>query len=62
LKVYNILGQEVKTIVNGYCQPGIFDYKWDGCDNNGITVAQGIYVCKLEKDSEAITRKIVVLK
>jgi|GEM_PF-1233128 M6 family metalloprotease-like protein len=62
LKVYNILGQEVKTIVNDYCRSGIFDYKWDGCDNSGITVAQGIYVCKLEKDSETITRKIVVLK
>ncbi|MDZ7374074.1 MAG: T9SS type A sorting domain-containing protein [candidate division KSB1 bacterium] len=57
LKVYNLLGQEVATLVNGYRQAGQHWVTFDGSDLPG-----GVYVYRLEYDGKSVTRKLVLLK
>jgi hypothetical protein len=48
LTVYNILGQEIKSLTNERQQPGRHIVYWDGTDQQGQPVASGIYLYRLE--------------
>ena len=51
LKVFNILGQEVATIVNGVQGASHFKAQWDGRNGKGHQVSTGIYFYQLEATS-----------
>ena len=44
LKIFNILGQEVKTLINQISKAGFYNIQWDGKDNLNQRVASGIYI------------------
>ena len=44
LRIFNILGQEVKTLVNQISKAGFYTVEWDGKDNLNQKVASGIYI------------------
>jgi hypothetical protein len=48
LKIYNILGQKVKVLVDEYQNAGYKSAKWDGKDDQGREVASGIYFYRLQ--------------
>jgi len=62
LKVYNILGQEVRTLVNEPQDAGFYEVVWDSRDDSGNPVATGIYFYRLQADNLTETRKMVLLK
>lgn len=63
LKIYNILGQEVKTLINKNMSPGNYEVQWDGTNNLGQKVSSGIYIYRMETNSEYVkTRKMLYLK
>ncbi len=62
LKVYNTLGQEVKTLVNGIQAKGQKSIIWDGKDNQGKILGSGIYFCRLQTNNYEQSRKIILLK
>lgn len=62
LRIFNVLGQEVRTLVNGYQRAGLHLVRWDGCDHLGCRVASGIYLCELRAGGERQTRKMVLLR
>ena len=47
LKIYNLLGQEVKSLVDEPQEPGYYTVTWNGTDNEGYPVASGIYFYRL---------------
>lgn len=47
LAVYNINGQLVKTLYEGFASAGYFGVTWNGTDQSGINVSSGIYYCVL---------------
>ncbi len=49
LKVYDICGKLVRTLVNESKPAGTYTMKWDGRDNRGKKVASGIYLYRIEK-------------
>ncbi len=57
LKVYDILGKEVETLVNGKLQPGTYEVTWDA---SGFGSGVYFYRCLVSGFSE--TKKMVVLK
>lgn len=57
LKVYNILGQEVATLVNGYQKSGNYQVVF-----NGQGLASGIYLYRLHSQSSSITKKMILLQ
>ncbi len=66
LKVYNILGQEVRTLVAGEQRAGNYQVKWEGKDNFSQDVSSGIYLYRLavkgDRSWVTRTRKTVLLR
>ncbi len=62
LKIYNVLGQLVRTLVNEPKEPGSYEVIWDGKDESGDEVASGVYFYKLETEDFSQTKKMVLMK
>jgi hypothetical protein len=57
LKVFDILGKEVATLINGKLQPGTYESIFDG--NN---VKSGVYFFRLQSGSFSETKKMILVK
>ena len=62
LHIYNLLGQKVRTLVAGPVIAGYHEVRWDGRDEQGLFVASGVYLYRLEVDSVELTRKLLFLR
>ncbi len=62
LKIYNILGQQVMTIIDGVVGPGKIEAEWDGTDSMGRKVPSGIYISCLRLKNETKFRKIMLVR
>jgi len=62
LVVYDILGQTVKTLVDGGMHAGSFVVDWDGTNQSGTQVSSGMYFYRLTTDDFTATKKMVLLK
>ncbi|MDQ7815961.1 MAG: fibronectin type III domain-containing protein [Melioribacteraceae bacterium] len=62
VKVYDMLGREVKTLVNDYRNAGNHTMNWNGDDNSGQKVASGTYIYRITAGSFVATKKMVLLK
>ncbi|MCZ6776624.1 MAG: T9SS type A sorting domain-containing protein, partial [Ignavibacteria bacterium] len=62
LKIYNSLGQEIRTLVDANQTPGQKSEVWDGKDNLGREVSSGIYVCRLIAGENIQSRKMLLLR
>ncbi len=62
LKIYNVLGQEVRTITNAYMEKGNHRLYWDGINDQGEHVASGIYIYNLEAGGMQLSKKMTYLK
>lgn len=51
LRVYDLLGREIRTLVNENQYAGNYSVVWDGNDNNGNSVCTGIYYYMLQLDN-----------
>ncbi|MDD4050929.1 MAG: FlgD immunoglobulin-like domain containing protein [candidate division Zixibacteria bacterium] len=60
--VFNILGQNIKDLVDGYMEAGYHQVVWDGKDRSGDAVASGIYFYKISANNFSDTKKMVLLK
>ena len=62
LKIYNILGQEVVTLVDGAKEAGYHSVKWDGTDNSGQEVPSGVYLYRITAGTWSDAKRMVLLK
>lgn len=62
LRIYNMRGQLVETLIDRTMVPGSHTVTWSGRDSRGLSVSSGIYIYTLEAGSEKSARKMVVLK
>jgi hypothetical protein len=62
LKLYNILGKEVRELVNIKQSSGNYTVIWDGKDNSGKEVGSGIYFYQLRAGDPKETKKLVLIK
>jgi hypothetical protein len=58
ISIYDISGRLVKSIQNGFQQPGFYSISWDGQSQNGETVSSGLYFCLLTADG---TNKSIIM-
>jgi hypothetical protein len=63
LRVYNLLGQEIRTLYSGQVQTGKHYFNWDGSDQSGHKMPTGIYLYRLTTDKGVnLTGKMVMVK
>jgi len=63
LKIYNIKGQKVKTLVNKVQENGKYEIPWFGKDEFGKNVGSGVYFYRLEVDNKkTLVRKMLLLR
>jgi hypothetical protein len=60
LKVHGIDGRLMRTLVNQTQQPGCYTVQWDGRDEQGVRVSDGIYFCRLAAGKRKAIRKLIV--
>lgn len=62
LTIYNILGQKVRTLVEGRLAAGSQTVSWDGKDDKGNDLSSGIYFYQLRAGEMSETKRLVLLK
>jgi len=62
LRVYNLSGELVRTLVNGFRPEGTQAIVWDGKDNQDRMVSSGIYFYSMKSGSFRAARKCLLLK
>ena len=62
LVIYNILGQKVRTLVNGEKLPGNYQVVWEGKDQKGNEVSSGIYFYQLKAGNYKEIKKMSLLR
>ena len=60
--VYNMLGREIATLVDGVRPAGAHEVYWDGRDALGRTVPSGLYLYRLETPRQTSSRTMTLLK
>jgi hypothetical protein len=62
LRVFDLLGKHVRTLVDGTLAVGRHEAVWDGLDDSGRRVASGVYFVRLNAQGVDDLRKMVLLK
>ena len=62
LKVFDVLGREVKTLMNEPMQPGQYFVEWDGTNNQGNAVTSGVYIYRMVAGEFIGTRRMTLMK
>jgi hypothetical protein len=51
LGIFNIAGQRVRELVNGQREEGHKEVHWNGTDDRGAKVSNGVYICRMRVES-----------
>ena len=62
LKVFDLMGREVKTLVNSFQAEGGKSIRWDAVNNQGIPVSAGLYFYTIEFGEFMETKKMILIK
>ncbi|MFQ5753345.1 MAG: FlgD immunoglobulin-like domain containing protein, partial [bacterium] len=62
LKIYNLMGQQVKTLVDEAQPAGQHIIRWDGTNNFGTRVASGVYVYVIKAGDFVQSKRMTLLK
>jgi flagellar hook assembly protein FlgD len=61
LRIYNITGQEILTLMEGDLGAGRHTIHWNGCDASGRPLASGMYLCRLQSGRRTETIKMMMV-
>ncbi len=62
IKIYDTLGQEVKTLVDSFLSAGRHSISWNATDNSNNPVSSGIYFYRIETQNSIMGRKMVLVQ
>lgn len=62
LTIHNLLGQQVRHLVDGHLPPGRQQVLWDGRDDAGAGLASGVYLIRLQTGTDRRSQKILYLR
>ncbi|MGH7491927.1 MAG: FlgD immunoglobulin-like domain containing protein [bacterium] len=62
LTIFDVLGREVRTLVDEAYRPGHFSARWDGRDREGRLATSGVYFYKLSAGSMSQVRKLMLVR
>ncbi len=62
IKIYDVSGRLVRTLLDGVKEAGSYAAAWDGGNNLGAAAASGIYFCKMQTAGFSDVKKLVLLR
>jgi hypothetical protein len=62
LRIYNIVGQVVRTLVAERQSAGRYQVRWEGTDDRGMTVSSGIYFYQISTGKFQDVKRLMLLK
>ncbi len=62
LKIYNITGRLVETLIDQVQESGVYSVHWVGLDDSGQKLPSGIYFYRLQSDELTSTKKLILLR
>ncbi|MEL6823487.1 MAG: FlgD immunoglobulin-like domain containing protein, partial [Calditrichota bacterium] len=62
LTIFNLLGEEIRSLIRVNQSAGDYQVNWNGRDNTGSIVGSGTYLYRLETDTYSETRQMIFLK
>ncbi len=62
ISVYDLKGNFIRNLVNGVHNSGTHSVVWDAKDTNGMGVASGVYVYRLESLGKSISKKMMLMR
>ena len=62
LRIYNTLGQEVRTLVDGILAGGVHTVRWDGNGDRGNSLPSGIYIYRMQAGDYVEIRKMTLMR
>lgn len=60
--IFNMVGQQIRTLFDGLCASGKYTIAWDGRDNAGNEPSSGTYFIQIVAGADVVTRKTILLK
>lgn len=62
LNIYNVFGQKVRSLIEGYDNAGKKSIVWDGRDDLQRNVSSGVYIYSLNSDKYRISKKMLLIR
>jgi len=62
VKIYDVLGREVHTLLDGVIEAGRHKITWNGTNKKGEALPTGIYIYQMKAGSFTSTRKLLLLR
>ena len=62
LRIFNLRGQMIRSLVDDAQNGGVHTAVWDGRDDRGLAVSSGTYFARLESAEGTLTRKMLLIK
>ena len=62
LTVYNVMGQQIRVLVDQLQQAGAYQIEWDSRDQAGQQVAPGLYLYRLVSGNQTAAGKMLLVK
>ena len=62
LKVYDMLGREVKTLIDREISAGVHSFNWNAENNSGQKVTSGVYIYRISAGEFTAVKKMVLIK
>lgn len=62
VKIFSLMGKHIRTLVQKRLTRGTYSLKWNGKDQNGISVPSGVYFYTLKTNTRQLTNRMVLLK
>jgi len=62
VKIYDMLGQEIKTLFNNEVEAGMYTIQWDGLNDNGMKMSSGSYIYRMTAGDFVDSKEMILLK
>jgi hypothetical protein len=62
IKIYNVLGENVRELFNGELAAGMNELVWNGNNDSGNPVPSGVYIYKIESNGNVLSSKMILQK
>jgi hypothetical protein len=62
VKIFDMLGQEIKTLLNNEVEAGMYTIQWDGLNDNGMKMSSGSYIYRMTAGDFVDSKEMLLLK